>query len=209
MHRVKKWREEAENIMMDVETETENVSFDLLSAREFLKAQTYTEIRVAELKTACDGHSKRMLSIMKQVNNTKLKEFMKAYALSETAKVYVKDEFRKFNNHIMMIQKHVNNDLAGIMKDWEEAKKKEDKPTPAIKPLGTETRVLETEYNPMNNYNKSKWNEHRLTMKSTWIQYIDWKRRIDDHFNYVAKSLLQQESSNTEGFYGCSMDKLH
>ena len=22
-------------------------------------------------------------------------------------------------------------------------------------------------------------------MKSTWIQYIDWKRRIDDHFNYV------------------------
>ena len=110
---------------MDVETETENVSFDLLSAKEFLKAQTFTEARVTELKTACDGNSKRMLSIMKQVNNTKLKDFIKAYALSETAKVYVKDEFRKFNNYIMMIQKHVNNELAGIMKDCEEAKKKE------------------------------------------------------------------------------------
>ena len=40
---VKKWREEAENIMMDVESETENVLFDLLSAREFFKAQTFTE----------------------------------------------------------------------------------------------------------------------------------------------------------------------
>ena len=99
-----------------------------------------------------------MLGIMKQVNNTKLKEFMKAYALSETAKVYVKDEFRKFNNHIMMSQKHVNNNLAGIMKDWEEAKKKGEKPTPAIQPLGTETRIVKTKYKPLNNYNKSEWN---------------------------------------------------
>ena len=39
----------------------------------------------------------------------------------------------------------------------------------------------------MNNYNKSEWNEHRLTMKSTWIQYIDWKRRIEAHFDYVER----------------------
>ena len=98
---VEKWREEAENIMMEVDCETENVSLDLLSTREFLKAQMFTEAKVAELKAACDGHSKRILGIMKQVHNTKLKEFMKSYALGETAKGYVKDEFRKFNNHIM------------------------------------------------------------------------------------------------------------
>ena len=136
---VKKWREEAEYIMMDIETEMENVLFDFLSAREFLTAQTFTEARAAELKVAYVSHSKWMLGIMKQDNSTKLKDFMKDYPLSENAKGYVKDEFRKFNNHIMSIQKHVNNDLAGIMKDWEEAKKKEDKPTPAIQPLGTET----------------------------------------------------------------------
>ena len=24
-------------------------------------------------------------------------------------------------------------------------------------------------------------------MKSTWIQYIDWKRRLDNHFNHVER----------------------
>ena len=32
---VEKWREEAESIIMEVECKTENVSFDLLSARKF------------------------------------------------------------------------------------------------------------------------------------------------------------------------------
>ena len=83
---MEKWREEAESIIMEVECETENVSFDLLSAREFLKAQTFTEAKVAELRAACDGHSKRMLGFMKQVNNIKLKDFMKAYVLGDNAK---------------------------------------------------------------------------------------------------------------------------
>ena len=39
----------------------------------------------------------------------------------------------------------------------------------------------------MNNYNKSEWNEHRLTMKSTWIQYLDGKRRTDAHFDSVER----------------------
>ena len=37
----------------------------------------------------------------------------------------------------------------------------------------------------MTNYNKSEWNNYRLTMKSTWIEYKDWKRRIDEHSDYV------------------------
>ena len=35
---VKKWRVEAKHIMIEIETETENVSLDLLSSREFLNA---------------------------------------------------------------------------------------------------------------------------------------------------------------------------
>ena len=133
--------------MIDIETETENVSFDLLSAREFLNAQTLTEARAAELKTACKNHSKLLLGIMKKVNNIKLKDFMKTYALSEVAKGYVKEEFKQFNNHIMTIQKAVNNELAGIKKEWQEEKDKENNPTPAIQPSGTESHILEMEYN--------------------------------------------------------------
>ena len=52
--------------------------------------------------------------------------------------------------------------------------------------------MYKMEYNPLNNYNKSDWNEYKLTMKSTWIQYIDWKRRLDNHFNHVERlSTLQ------------------
>ena len=44
----------------------------------------------------------------------------------------------------------------------------------------------------MNNYHKSDWNEYKLTMKSTWIQYLDWKKRLDNHFNHVERlSTLQ------------------
>ena len=72
---------EAEITIMDIETETENVSFDLLSAREFLNAQTLAEARAAELKMACDSHSIMMLGKMKKVNNIKLKAFMKTYGV--------------------------------------------------------------------------------------------------------------------------------
>ena len=178
--------------MMDIETETENVSFDLLSAREFLNAQTLMEARAAELKTACENHSKMILGKMKKVNNIKLKDFMKTYTLSEATKEYVREEFEYFNNYIMIIQKAVSNELAGIMKGWQEEKDKENKPTPTVQPSGTESRVFEMEYNPMNNYKKSEWNEYRLTMKSIWIQYIDWKRRIDNHFNHVERLSTHQ-----------------
>ena len=65
-----------------------------------------------------------MLCFIKQVNNIKLKDFMKAFALGDNAKNSVKDEFKKFNNHIMIVPKHVNNELARIMKNLEEATKK-------------------------------------------------------------------------------------
>ena len=57
---VKKWRAEAENIMMEIDTETENVQMDLLSAREFLTNSTLMEARAVELKTSCKNHSKEM-----------------------------------------------------------------------------------------------------------------------------------------------------
>ena len=39
----------------------------------------------------------------------------------------------------------------------------------------------------MNSYNPMIWKDYKLTMKTNWIDYIDWKRKIDNHFNYVEK----------------------
>ena len=111
-----------------------------------------------------------MLGFMKEVNNIKLKDFLKTFALGEATKISVKNEFKRFNDHIMIIQKHVNDKLAGIMKELAESTREENKLTPAIQTSGTETRMIETKYSPMNNYNKSELNDYRLTIKSTWIQ---------------------------------------
>ena len=135
---MEKWRNEAERIIMELECETEDASFNTLSAREFIKAQTFTEAKVADLRTACNNHSKRMLGFMKQVNSIKLKDFLTAFALGENTKVSVKNEFKRFNDHIMIIQKHVNEELSGIMKELADSTTEENKPTPAIQPSGTE-----------------------------------------------------------------------
>merc|ERR1711954_135672 len=55
-----------------------------------------------------------------------------------------------------------------------------------------ENKPIEFLYNPMNNYSKSNWDDGRLTMKSTWIDYTDWKRRIDEHFEQVKQLLKHQ-----------------
>ena len=153
-----------------------------------------------------------MSTTWKKVNNIKLKDFLKSYTLSEAAKTYLKEEFKQFTNHILAVQKAVNTEMAAILKEWQEEKAKENEPIPAVQPFGTRTRVYEMEYIPMNNYNKSDWNEYRLTMKSTWIQYIDWNRRIDNHFNNVERLSTRQFNRRvlkTERCYGCSMDTLH
>ena len=90
---VEKWRDEAERIIMEIECETEDVSFNTESAKEFIKAQTFTEAKIADLRTACNNHSKRMLGFMKEVNGIKLKNFLTAFALGDNAKISVKNEF--------------------------------------------------------------------------------------------------------------------
>ena len=107
--------------------------------------------------------------------------------MDKNAKTAVKDEFKKFNDYIMIVQKHVNNELVGLMQSLAESNKEENenKPTPEVRTPLTESQIVETKYNPMTNYNKSYRNDYRLTMKSTWIEYKDWKRRIVEHFDYV------------------------
>ena len=39
----------------------------------------------------------------------------------------------------------------------------------------------------MNSYNPMMWKDCKLTMKTDWIEYIYWKRKINNHFNYVEK----------------------
>ena len=84
-------------------------------------------------------------------------------------------------------QKCVHSELVMIL---EEKEKQEVKPmptdAPAVQPLGS-GRSIEIEHDPMNSYNPMMWKDCKLTMKTTWIEYIDWKRKIDNHFNYVEK----------------------
>ena len=82
--------------------------------------------------------------------------------------------------------------MAKILKDLQVAKEKEAKPTPVVQPTGSRPPIYEVEHNSMNNYHKSDWNDCKLTMKSTWIQYLEWKRRLDNHFKHVERlSTLQ------------------
>ena len=76
---------------------------------------------------------------------------MKTNILSEDAKGYVKEEFRWFTNHILLVQKTVNAEMAKILKELQEEQAKESKPTPAVQPSGSGTCVYEMEYNLMNN----------------------------------------------------------
>ena len=60
----------------------------------------------------------------------------------------------------------------------------ETNPIQAVKPI-VENRKVEFMYNPMTNYSKSDWDNERLTMKSTWIDYTNWKSKIEEHFDQV------------------------
>lgn len=60
--------------------------------------------------------------------------------------------------------------------------------TPALQPI-TESKPIEFMYNPMTNYSKADWDGERLTMKSTGIDYINWRKKIDDHFDHVEQLL--------------------
>ena len=48
-----------------------------------------------------------------------------------------------------------------------------------------ENKPIEFVYNPMTNYSKSDWDGESLTMKSSWKDYINWKGKIDEHFDQV------------------------
>ena len=78
--------------------------------------------------------------------------------------------------------------MAKILKE-KAAKKEKPAPAPAptVQPSGSGTLVYEMEHNPMNSYNKSDWKDCKLTMQSMWIEYLDWKRKIDNHFKYVER----------------------
>ena len=94
--------------------------------------------------------------------------------MDDNAKTAVKNEFKKFNDHIMIIQKHVNNQQVALLQLLSDSTKEENKnkPAPAVQPV-TESRILGTKYNLMTSYNKSDWNDYRLTLKSIWIEYKD------------------------------------
>ena len=91
---------------------------------------------------------------------------------------------------MMAHQIGVNTEMSKILKD-RAAKETKPEPTPAsspaVQPPGSRTLVHQVEHDPMNSYNKADWKDCKLTMQTTWIQYLDWKRKIDNHFKYVER----------------------
>ena len=149
--------------------------------------KTLSDPRVKILKKQCKDHDNKMTKITEDLLTYKSKEFMKKYPLGEGAKEYIKEEFQRITKHIKLHQKCVHSELAMLIK---EKGKQEVKPVPreaqAVQPSGSRTSI-EVQHDPMNSYNPMMWKDCKLTMKTTWIEYIDWKRKINNHFKYVEK----------------------
>ena len=159
----------------------------LENATKFLKYKTLSEPRVLKLNKQCEDYDNRMDKITSDLITYRSTNFIKKYSLSPGAKENIKEEFQRLTKHIKLNQKCIHSELARIL---EEKGKQEVKPVPieapAAQPSGG-TTVVEVQHDPMNSYNPMMWKDCKLTMKTNWIDYIDWKRKIDNHFNYVEK----------------------
>ena len=68
---------------------------------------------------------------------------------------------------------------------------KEDKSSIEITSNG-EDKQIQVLFNPMTNYNPMQWESKKLTIKITWINYRQWKDKIDQHFKYIEQ--LEEEA---------------
>ena len=107
--------------------------------------------------------------------------------LGEAAKENIREEFQRLTKFIQGLKQKIHAEMFRIL---EEKEKQEGKPAAAqaatAQASGSTTKV-EVSYDPMSSYNPMIWKDCKLTHNSNWLEYIDWKRKIDIHFNYVEK----------------------
>ena len=186
--KVKHWIDARLENYHDIVEATEIVQMGLENANEFLKFKTLSDSGVTKLKKQCEEYDTEMDNIALKIIKYKSENFTKKYPnIGQAAKENIKEEFQRLTKYIQQSQKIIHSEMSRIISEKE---KQEEKPAttqaPAAQASGGVT-VVEVSRDPMNSYNPMIWKDCKLTMKTNWIEYIDWKRKIDNHFNYVEK----------------------
>ena len=140
------------------------------------------------MKKQCDDHDNSMDDTKADLIKYKSKNFTRKHPqLGEAAKENIREEFHRLTKFIQGLKQAIHAEMFRIL---DEKEKQEVKPAvaqaPAAQASGSTTKV-EVSYDPMSSYNPMIWKDCKLTMKSNWLEYIDWKRKIDTYFNFDEK----------------------
>ena len=139
------------------------------------------------MKAQCEAHDTSMDSIKADLFKYKSDNFTKKHPeLGEAARLNLREEFLRLTKYIQVLKTVIHAEMFRIL----EVKEKEEKPVVAqgatAQASGGTTKV-EVSYDPMSTYNPMIWKDCKLTEKTTWLEYQDWMRKINVHFNFVEK----------------------
>ena len=186
--KVKTWIDVRLEYYHDIVEATEIIQMGLENADEFLKLKNLSDSDVTKLKKQCEEFDTSMDEIASKIIKHKSENFTKKFPqIGQGAKENIKEEFNRLTKYIQNCQKVIKVETARILSEKE---KQEAKPIPTQAPAAQAsggTTVIEVSRDPMNSYNPMIWKDCKLTLKTDWIEYLDWKRKIDNHFNYVEK----------------------
>ena len=173
MAAVKNWITYRQSVYYDVMEATEIVQNGLEDANEFLKFKTLAEPRIDKMKAQCDAHDTSMDNTKAELIKYKSDYFTKKHPeLGEAAKLNIREEFLRLTKFIQVLKQKIHAEMFRIL----EEKEKEEKPAVvqgATAQASGGTTKVEVSYDPMSTYNPLIWKDCKLTMNTTWLQYID------------------------------------
>ena len=174
---VKTWIDVRLEYYHDIVEATEIIQMGLENADEFLKLKNLSDSDVTKLKKQCEEFDTSMDEIASKIIKHKSENFTKKFPqIGQGAKENIKEEFNRLTKYIQNCQKVVKVETARIISEKE---KLEAKPIPTQAPAAQASggvTVVEVSQDPMTSYNPMIWKDCKLTMKSNWLEYIDWKR---------------------------------
>merc|ERR1712081_34166 len=184
---VKNWKTYRQNLYFEILEATDIVQSGLDDANEFLKYKHLDEPSINQMREQCTDHDKSLDKIKADLFKYKSDNFTKKHLeLGDAAKMNVREEFLRLTKYIQALKTVVHAEMHRIL----EEKDKEEKPAVAqgaTAQASGGTAKIEVSYDPMSTYSPLIWKDCKLTDKSTWLEYQDWMRKINRHFNYVEK----------------------
>merc|ERR1712081_45450 len=184
---VKNWKTYRQNLYFEILEATDIVQSGLDDANEFLKNKHLDEPRINQMRDQCTEHDKSLDKIKADLFKYKSDNFTKKHLeLGDAAKMNIREDFLRLTKYIQALKTVVHAEMHRIL----EEKEKEEKPAVAqgaTAQASGGTAKIEVAYDPMSTYSPLIWKDCKLTDKSTWLEYQDWMRKINRHFNYVEK----------------------